>query len=300
MGNPFFSISYKPFYTSQLTYMKRSFQLLFFTIPLLLFNTGLKAQNLPEIKSSKDFCIGKTLTIRSEILHEDRILNIYLPNNYDPDSAGTYPVIYLLDGSRDEDFIHIAGLVQFGSFSWINMIPETIVVGISNIDRKRDYTFHTDVKEHVEQFPTAGHSADFISFIESELQPFIETHFKVNATKTLIGQSLGGLLATEILFKKPYLFNNYIIVSPSLWWGNESLMKYRPKPYQDNKSIYIAVGNEGKIMEREAKELYQKLRSVKKKNTKLYFQFLEDQNHSDALHLAVYHAFEKLFSKKKD
>ena len=103
----------------------------------------LKAQNLPQIKSSKPFCIGKTITIHSKILNEDRILNIYLPNSYNPDSVKTYPVIYLLDGSRDEDFIHISGLVQFGSFSWINMIPETIVVGIANIDRKRDFTFKT-------------------------------------------------------------------------------------------------------------------------------------------------------------
>jgi len=38
----------------------------------------------------------------------------------------------------------------------------------------------------------------------------------------------------------------------------------------------------------------------KKDNTALYFQFLKDQNHGDALHLAVYHAFEKLFSVKND
>ncbi len=267
---------------------------------LFLINENIKAQDLPQIKSSEPFCIGKTLTIHSKILNEDRILNIYLPNSYNPDSVKTYPVIYLLDGSRDEDFIHISGLVQFGSFSWINMIPETIVVGIANIDRKRDYTFKTHVKEHIKQFPTSGKSALFIDFIESELQAFIKSNFKVNGTKTLIGQSLGGLLATEILFKRPYLFNNYIIVSPSLWWGNESLYKYKPKPYQDYKSVYIAVGKEGEIMEREAKELFQKLNAKKKDNTTLYFQFLENQNHGDALHLAVYHAFEKLFSVKKD
>ncbi|RUA07943.1 MAG: hypothetical protein DSY82_07560 [Flavobacteriia bacterium] len=51
-------------------------------------------------------------------------------------------------------------------------------------------------------------------------------------------------------------------------------------------------------MEREVKEMYQKLNAKKKDNTALYFQFLKDQNHADALLLAVYHAFEKLFSKK--
>jgi len=265
---------------------------------LLQINYSLTAQNLLKIKTKKSFNIGETITLRSTVLNENRILNIYLPLNYSKDSSKTYPVIYLLDGSKDEDFIHISGLVQFGSFSWINMIPETIVVGIANMDRKKDFTFKSNIKEHKKQFPTAGKSEQFIQFIASELQPFIKDQYKVSSEKTLIGQSLGGLLATEILFKYPDLFNNYIIVSPSLWWGNESLLKYKPKIYSDQKTIYIAVGKEGKIMEREAKDLHHKLESLNRSNTILYFQFLKDQNHGDALHLAVYDAFEKIFGKK--
>ena len=70
----------------------------------------------------------------------------------------------LLDGSKDEDFIHIAGIVQFGSFSWINMLPETIVVGIANVDRKRDFTYPSQNTLDQEEFPTSGKSAHFIQF----------------------------------------------------------------------------------------------------------------------------------------
>ena len=268
-----------------------------FIIPLLIsvFYNSLFSQNIPITKSSTPLAIGERVEIYSTILNEDRILNIYLPHGYSKDSLKEYPVIYLLDGSIDEDFIHIAGVVQFGSFSWINMLPETIVVGISNIDRKRDFTFHTDDKGYTKEFPTTGHSAPFIDFIEKELQPFIKTNYKTNGIKTLIGQSLGGLLATEILFKKPDLFDNYIIVSPSLWWDNESLLEYTPASYKNKKSIYVAVGKEGEIMEREAKALYDMLKPLNTKNSKVYYHFFEKQNHADALHLAVYDAFEKLF-----
>ncbi|MFK5878548.1 MAG: alpha/beta hydrolase-fold protein [Flavobacteriaceae bacterium] len=267
-----------------------------FILASLLFCNYLSAQNIPIKKNSTLLTIGETVEIHSTILSEDRILNIYLPHGYSKDSVKEYPVIYLLDGTIDEDFIHVAGLVQFGSFSWINMLPETIVVGISNIDRKRDFTFHTDDKGYTKEFPTTGYSAPFIDFIENELQPFIKTNYKTNGTKTLIGQSLGGLLATEILFKRPDLFDNYIIVSPSLWWDNESLLEATPASYKTNKSIYVAVGKEGKIMEREAKALYDKLKPLNKKNTKIYYHFFEKQNHADALHLAVYDAFEKVFN----
>jgi len=269
------------------------------TVLIMILSNFLIAQNNTKIVNKNPLVIGEKIKIKSEILNENRILNIYLPNGYSKDSIKEYPVIYLLDGSIDEDFIHISGLVQFGSFSWINMIPETIVVGISNIDRKRDYTFHTNNKKLKKEFLTTGKSELFIDFIEKELQPFIKKNYKVNTVKTLIGQSLGGLLAAEILFKKPNLFDNYIIVSPSLWWDEESLLNYEPKKYQTKKSIYIAVGKEGDIMEREAKGLFEKLKIEKRENTALYFRFLENQNHGDALHLAVYFAFERIFSNEK-
>jgi len=262
---------------------------------ILVTSNSLIAQT--EIISKSKLSIGDKIEIESKILNEKRTLNIYLPHGYSKDSIKKYPVIYLLDGSIDEDFIHISGLVQFGSFSWINILPETIVVGISNIDRKRDFTFPTVVKEHIKEFPTTGKSEKFIKFIEKELQPFIAENYNTTSEKTLIGQSLGGLLATEILFKKPDLFTNYIIISPSLWWNEESLLAYTPTVYKTKKTIYVAVGKEGKIMEREAKALYEKLEKIKKKNTSLYFSLFKKQNHGDVLHLAAYEAFEKIFKK---
>lgn len=273
---------------------------IFLTFISLILCSQIFAQNEIKLNERTQLSIGEKIEFQSKTLNENRILNIYLPNEYSKDSLRTYPVIYLLDGSIDEDFIHISGLVQFGSFSWINMIPKSIIVGISNVDRKRDFTFPTNNKKEKEDFPTTGKSENFITFIEKELQPFIDSNYKTNATKTIIGQSLGGLLVTEILFKKPQLFDNYIIVSPSLWWNNESLLAFETKEYQTKKSIYIAVGKEGKVMERTAKELYEKLNVENKENTEIFYKLFEKQNHGDALHLAVYDAFEKMFKTRKE
>lgn len=270
---------------------------LYLLIISVLWSIVIFAQNEIEVLKTSPFTIGEQLEIHSSLLNETRILNIYLPNGYSKDSLKNYPVIYLLDGSKDEDFIHISGLVQFCSFSWINLVPESIVVGISNVDRKRDFTFPSENKKDKKDFPTTGNSKIFIDFIERELQPFIESNYKTDSVKTIIGQSLGGLLATEILLKKPDLFDNYVIVSPSLWWNDESLLKLEGSSYISKKSIYISVGKEGKVMERTAKELFEKLNTNKLKTTQLYFEFFENQNHGDALHLSVYSAFEKLYKE---
>ncbi|MCH2193124.1 alpha/beta hydrolase-fold protein [Kordia sp.] len=88
--------------------------------------------------------------------------------------------------------------------------------------------------------------------------------------KTIIGQSLGGLLATEILFKRPHLFDNYIIVSPSLWWDDEKILDFEMASYISTKSIYIAGGKDGEVMERIARELFAKLKKIKSKK-RIYF-----------------------------
>lgn len=258
---------------------------------LLGFSSLVSAQN----GNVKPLTIGEIRTLKSKILNEERTLNIYLPQNFD--KTKSYPVIYLLDGSMNEDFIHVTGLIQF--FNQMYSMPETIVVGIANVDRKRDFTFHTDLKDLQKDYPTTGHSDQFISFLEKELKPYIENQFKTTETY-IFGQSLGGLLATEILLKKPELFNNYFIVSPSLWWDDESLLKsadrWLAKIPDTRKFIYISVGKgEHPVMVKDAEDLYDVLKKSGKKNWTIEYKMMETDNHATILHRSLYEGLVKLF-----
>lgn len=260
--------------------------------------------------TSRPFVLGLIDEISSTELSETRTLNVYLPEGYNPNDTIKYPVIYLLDASVNEDFIHIVGLVQFNSFEWVNLIPKSIVVGIATVDRRRDFTFPTTIKEDKLAYPTTGHSDRFIRFIEKELQPFVSKKYKTSDSKTIIGQSLGGLLATEILLKRPGLFNKYIIISPSLWWDNGSLLNQHAEilkeTYSNHISIYIGVGKEGlaptsipHVMEVDANVLAEKLKMTANKNVKTYFDYLPDKDHSNIMHQAVSNSFRFLFHETK-
>lgn len=250
--------------------------------------------------STKPFVLGITDEIQSAQLAEKRSLNIYLPEGYDQDTKMTYPVIYLLDGSANEDFIHIAGLVQYCTM--IQVMPKSIVVGIANVDRKRDFTFPTTVQQDLKDFPTTGKSKKFIAFMEKDLQPYIQQKYRTNASKTIIGQSLGGLLATEVLLKKPELFNNYVIISPSLWWDNESLLAKAPELLKSaaarNIKVYVSVGTEGKVMEQDAANLAAVLKKSADQSLQLTFNPMPAENHLTILHHSAYKAFEVLNAKK--
>lgn len=247
--------------------------------------------------------LGEVHEIQSVQLSETRTLNIYLPEGYNSADTARYPVIYLLDGGLDEDFIHIVGLVQFNSFPWISRVPRSIVVGITNTDRERDMTYPTKIKSDKVKFPTTGGSEKFIAYIEKEVQPYVNRTFRTNSSKTIIGESLGGLLATEILFTKSYLFDRYIIVSPSLWWDNGSLLNrpLKPNPLLST-SIYIGVGKEGltpgeqpRVMEVDANLLYDEIKKLRNAKIKVYFDYLPEENHATVAHQAVFNAFRLLY-----
>lgn len=285
-------------------------KILFFFI--LVFGTSITLAQKKNNKSQtekKAFVLGEIRAIDSKILSEKRPLNIYLPQSYKTNDTIKYPVIYLLDGSADEDFIHVVGLVQYNTFPWINRIPESIVVGIANTNRKRDFTSAATIDILKQQMTNNGGSEKFISFLEKELQPFIDKNFKTSNSKTIIGQSLGGLLATEILFSKPTLFNKYIIISPSLWWNDGALLKTNPMLLEDHFSnpteIYIGVGKEGlspffenHVMEVDANLLFDKIKSGKSKAVKVYFDYLPEEDHATVTHPAIFNAFRILYPKK--
>lgn len=259
-----------------------------------------------QVGTSKPFVLGVTEELQSAQLGERRSINIYLPDGYKQGDTTKYPVIYLLDGSADEDFIHIVGLVQFNTFPWINRVPPSIVVGIGTVDRKRDFSFPTTIEADKKRYPTTGHSDRFIAFIEKELQPYINEQYHTNTSRMIIGQSMGGLLATEILLKKPALFNKYVIVSPSIWWDNGSLLSLPVSALQGT-DVYIGVGKEGltptevpRVMEVDANLLAEKLRSSKSAGAHVLFDYLPEEDHATVMHQAVFNAFRLLYPAAAD
>lgn len=285
--------------------LSRSRVLTIFCLISLTASSCVQKRIVAQTHNTKPFILGVIDKFQSKELGEERILNIYLPEGYNKTDTINYPVTYLLDGSADEDFIHIVGLYQYNSFEWINQVPKSIVVGIATVDRRRDFTFPTTIEKDRLKYPTTGHSDKFIAFIEKELQPYIDKTYKTNYSRTIIGQSLGGLLATEILLKKPNLFSKYIIVSPSLWWNNGSLLDEKstvlPENYLQKTDVYIGVGKEGltpteipRVMEVDANLLAEKIKLTQSKNVNVYFDYLPEEDHATIMHQAVWNALKIL------
>lgn len=245
-------------------------------------------------QTDRPFVLGTVHTLRSAVLGEERVLNVRTPDGYSPDSAALYPVVYVLDGSANEDFVHIAGIVEF--MSTYQLMPRSIVVGIANVDRRRDFTHPTTDDSSRVWIPGNGGSEKFIAFLEREVQPFVDANYRTNGRRTLIGQSLGGLLATEVLFKHPGLFDDYVIVSPSLWWDAGSLATTADAWAKANATapirVFLAMAKDDDWSQPQVDMVLAALKAHMRPPFQWVYEPFPQETHATILHRAVYRAFE--------
>jgi uncharacterized protein len=217
-----------------------------YTTVLLIF-LGMEAFS----QSDNKIVIGKTEHIYSKLLNENRTIWVHLPTsaNNTVFSASRYPVVYLLDG--DAHFSSVTGMIQqFTEVNGNTLCPEMIVVGIPNTDRIRDLTpTHTQLNFQGDssQPSTSGGGEAFISFIEKELIPHIDSLYPTAPYRIFIGHSLGGLTVMNTLIHHPQIFNAYLAIDPSMWWDRQALLKQTGSVLmRDNfkgKTLFLGVAN---------------------------------------------------------
>ena len=202
-----------------------------------------------EISDNK-IVVGTKEIIHSAILNEEREVWVYIPNSNNLYAKQNYPVIYLLDGDRH--FYSVMGMIQqLSEANWNMVLPQMIVVGITNTDRTRDLS-----PSHVSFDPysndslslkTSGGAESFTSFLEKELIPHIDSLYPTAPYKMLIGHSFGGLFVMNTLINHTDLFNSYIAIDPNMDWDNQKLLKQAKtvlaeKDFEGS-SLFLAIAN---------------------------------------------------------
>jgi predicted alpha/beta superfamily hydrolase len=202
-------------------------------------------------QTGKDISIGKKDSIYSKLLHEKREIWIHLPGSANSPlfKSQRYPVVYLLDG--DAHFYSVAGMIhQLSEINGNTLYPEMIVVGIPNTDRTRDLTPTHSPTGYTGDSTGVGSSGGgeiFMSFIEKELMPYVDSLYPTAPYKVFIGHSLGGLTVINALMHHTRMFNSYIAIDPSMWWHDQLLLKQSGNILTQNnfngKTLFLGIAN---------------------------------------------------------
>ncbi len=190
----------------------------------------------------------QALQLKSKILKETREIAVWLPPGYAIGEA-EYPVVYMPDGGVQEDFPHIANTLS--EMIATGTIAPVILVGVANTERGRDMTPASQIANDEEYAPLTDGAAKFRAFWRDELIPMIDTKYRTNGERAIVGESLAGLFVIDSFLREPRLFQRHIAVDPSLWWNNHALVQMSERYLQtmdaDGISLWFASSNASDI-----------------------------------------------------
>lgn len=244
--------------------------------------------------------MGETFRISSSVLGEQRTINVYVPPAYGEAAGAALPVIYMPDGGIQEDFLHVAGLVQV-SVGNGTMRPH-LLVGIENTERRRDMTPPTRVEADLKIAPRVGGAEKFRAFIRDELMPEIRKRYRTTGSSAIVGESLAGLFIVDTFMKEPAMFDQYIAIDPSLWWNDRQILKDAPTALssgkQGGKTIFIATSSQAEIAA-DAASLDTILEQKAPAGLKHVLKRFDAETHATIYHPAALTAFRELFAPAK-
>jgi len=165
---------------------------IYFIIILLFTVSQIDCQN-----TDQKIVFSNSITLKSQILQEEREIRVYLPTNYD-NTSRNYPILYVIDGQR----YFLNGITFQQNLTWQGIIPEFIVVGINTDSQKRRNLFYKE-------------STKFIRFLEEELIPKIDTKYRTLNQRIYFGWEMAAGLGVQIIAEKPSLFNGFLLSSPT-------------------------------------------------------------------------------------
>ena len=263
-----------------------------YVLPFLFGVIGLSSQVIATELPPFGFPKIETHSIHAHSNNKDYELYVQIPQSY-ADSKTNYPLIVVND-SRFAFPVTTGAMALMGGA----VVKEAVVVGISyakgedrSISRTRDYTptFSPVEKSGYSSLSrlASGHAKEYVDFIETQVIPLVQQKYRIDTKKKVfVGHSFGGLLGTYILFKKPELFTDYIIGSPSLWYDNRVMFRMEKEYAKSHTQLPVnvtmfvgALENDYHPMVKDLQDMEKQLRSRNYKGLSLKVEILANENH---------------------
>lgn len=162
-------------------------------------------------------------------------IRVWLPPGY-AESNRSYRSLYMLDGqyafATDSDGMNFAADRRMASLAAAGTIEPTLIVAIDNLDEDRFLQYmpqtiydrvngdvHAVIDREINRVGAKSLvSAQFIRFLETELKPFIDTHYRTSSNRldtAIFGASMAGVMAGAIFVEAQQSFGRGACMSPN-------------------------------------------------------------------------------------
>ncbi len=260
-------------------------------------------QALAQSPKLYNFTSNEVHMLHSQELQQDRPLYIHVPKLDSSDLNTPLPTLYLLDG--DNHFHILSAYIDYLRH-W-KLIPPMIVVGIISVDRKKDLTPVQSMADYFgkadSSLKNSGGNAQFFKFIKNELIPYMEATYKSSPYRIFAGHSFGGITTINCMLTQPDLFDSYIAISPSFWFGQKYMLSQAtqklPSLKNAHKKLFYSVGNEGGTFRNDVLKFDKLVQQNSSKSFQHMYKYYPNEDHMSEPVPAYYDALRFIFKNWK-
>jgi len=229
-----------------------------------------------------------TKSIESFSMNSSREIKIRLPKSYKKKTEKRYPLILTLDG--DYLFDPLVGNVKY--FSYWDDMPESIVVGIKQLQTRREdcrYDTNSQMPEY--------EGKKFYDFIATELISHLEENYRVAKFKIIMGHDYTSNFINYFMMKRDPLFQAYINLSPEYAPSMGERIGKALAGADSKLWYYLATAsNDVKGLREDIQGVNEAISAVENPNIKYFYNDFEDASHYSLVATGIPKALENIFS----
>ena len=158
------------------------------------------------------------------------------------------------------------------------LIPDIILVSIADKGTEKYRQYMTPTKPSLSPSKKSGKSELFLRFLEKELKPYIQSHYRAAHHSILAGQSIGGAFVLNTLTESPNAFDHLIAVSPAVWANDYAVwikLNFIENRYSLFRYIYLSARTRMGVY-----GILQLLDDALPQNIRWRFSHYPDENHN--------------------
>lgn len=216
----------------------------------------------------------------------DRTVRVYLPQGYTSCEDCRYPVVYFMDGQNVFDAAtSYAG--EWGADEVLDALNKqhnlaVIAVAIDHGGEARMQEL--SVWESPDFAPSKGEA--YLADLIGTVKPAVDNRYRTRPTAestTIVGSSMGGLMAHAAVMRHPEVFGQALVFSPSYWFSNAIAEETAHTPLRTGQRVYIYVGgSEGDGMRENAEAMAARWKAKLPEGAALQFVAKADAEHNEA------------------
>lgn len=183
--------------------------------------------------------------------HMERQITVYLPKEYHLFTERKFSAVLLQDG----DFLFKESIAAIENDVEEGITEPVIFIGIDSELRNDEYT-PWEMPALFKDWSFGGKGDDYLDYVYKELVPYMTRSFRISQEPSKLalgGVSLGGLISLYAMYRTVPIFDNFILISASVWFKDFIHYMETSKLHRECK-VYMYVGEQEGILKTNAQK----------------------------------------------